>query len=115
MAQSKEKKGAAGAIVGLVAAAAIGTYFLYGAKGASSNRKKVKGWMLKAKGEILEKLEKAQEVSAEGYDMAVAQVMKKYEAMKEVDANDVAAFVADLKKHWKEAKGGAKKSVKKSK
>ena len=38
---------------GLTAAAvtAAGAFFLYGSKEAAKNRKKVKGWMLKAKGE----------------------------------------------------------------
>jgi flagellar basal body-associated protein FliL len=44
--------------LGLTAAAvtAAGAYFLYGSKQAPQNRKKVKGWVLKAKGEVLEAL-----------------------------------------------------------
>ena len=38
-----------------LAATAIGTYFLYG-KEKIKNRRKVKGWMLKVKGEVLENL-----------------------------------------------------------
>ena len=54
MADSKTKK-IVGAGVGLAAVAA-GAHFLYGKDGAT-NRKKVRGWALKAKGEMLEKLE----------------------------------------------------------
>ena len=50
--------------VGLTTAAvaAVGAYFLYGSKDAPKNRKKVKSWALKAKGEVLEVLEKAEKI-----------------------------------------------------
>ena len=49
--------------VGLTAAAvaAAGAYFLYGSKGAAKNRKVVKSWAIKAKGEVLEAIEKAED------------------------------------------------------
>ena len=37
--------------------AAVGGYFLYGAKDAKKNRKTVNSWMLKAKAEVLEGIE----------------------------------------------------------
>ena len=58
---------------GLTAAAvtAAGAYFLYGSKKATQNRKKVKGWMLKAKGEVLETLEKAESITEDEYKALV--------------------------------------------
>ena len=64
MAKKKENHSPAekvGLGIGLTAAAvaAAGAYFLYGSKDANKNRKTVKSWMLKAKAEVLEQLEKA--------------------------------------------------------
>ena len=94
-------------IAALVAATA-GTYFLYGSKNAPKNRKKVKGWMLKAKGEILEKLENLSEVNEEIYHKIVGEVSDKYQALKSIDKKDVMAFADELKKHWK----GIEKDIK---
>lgn len=90
--------------VGLVAAsvaAIAGGYLLYGAKDAAKNRKKVKGWMLKAKGEILEKMETAKDMSEDKYHEIVDTVSKKYSTLKHVDAADLTDLVSDAKKHWK--------------
>jgi hypothetical protein len=42
------------------------------------NRKAVKGWMLKAKGEILEKLEQTKDINEEKYHKIVDSATKKY-------------------------------------
>ncbi|OGZ68781.1 MAG: hypothetical protein A3D44_02180 [Candidatus Staskawiczbacteria bacterium RIFCSPHIGHO2_02_FULL_42_22] len=89
-----------GAGIAAAVAAAAGVYFLYGSKNAAKNRKMVKGWMLKAKGEVLEKLENVKEVNEEIYHKIIDQVSKKYQAMKSVDRKDIAEFVRELKSHW---------------
>jgi len=89
-------------------AAAIGAYYLYGSKNAPKNRAKVKGWMLKAKGEVLEQLEHAEDVSESMYMTAVDAVVKKYNAVKTIDQAEVASFLNEMKDHWT----GIKKSVK---
>ena len=102
--------------VGLAAAsvaAIAGGYLLYGAKDAAKNRKKVKGWMLKAKGEILEKMETAKDLSEDKYHEIVDTVSKKYATLKQVDAPDLAELTNEAKKHWKamhkQLTGGNKK------
>jgi hypothetical protein len=106
------KKGMSGKAMGigagLVAAAAIGAYFLGGKDGAK-NRKAVKGWMLKAKGEVLEKLENLESVSQEAYDKAVKEVTARYQTMKQVDPKEFAALMVEMKKYWNMMKRGAKK------
>lgn len=87
--------------IAAVVAATAGTYFLYGSKNASRNRKKIKGWMLKAKGEILEKLENVKDINEEIYHKIVNEVSNKYQALKSIDKKDVMAFADELKKHWK--------------
>src|SRR3954468_14149215 len=90
-----------GAALAAVAAAAAGTYFLYGSKNAPKNRKMVKAWSLKAKGEILEKLEKLSDVNEAVYHKIVKEVADKYQTMKKIDKKDMMEFVDELKKHWK--------------
>lgn len=85
---------------GIIAAMA-GAYFMYGAKDAAKNRKKVKGWVLKAKGEVVEKLEKVQHATQEQYEATVDTVLNKYQAVKNIDTEEVDSLRKDLKKHWK--------------
>lgn len=108
-----KKASHAGAIVsGLlgVTAAAVGTYFLYGHKDAAKNRAKVKGWMLKAKGEVLEKLEKIDDVTEGAYHSTLDAVIEKYNKVKNIDPAELEGFVKQMKAHW----GGIKKSFKKA-
>src|SRR3989344_7290819 len=90
-----------GAGIAAAVAAAAGVYFLYGSKNAVKNRKLVKGWMLKAKGEVLEKLEGLSEVSEQVYHKIVREVADKYQAAKNIDKKDIEEFVKELKSHWK--------------
>ena len=82
-------------------AAIAGGYFLYGAKDAAKNRKKVKSWMLKAKAEVLERIESGNIATEEAYQATVDKIAAKYRALKGVDQTEVEAVIADLKKHWK--------------
>lgn len=113
MAEKKTNGTSAGAIIAGIAgitAAAVGAYYLYGSKDAEKNRAKVKGWMLKAKGEVLEELENAKEVTEDAYHSAVDAVAKKYQDLKSVDAEELAAFVAEMKGHWQGIKSTLKTS-----
>lgn len=109
--------------VGLTAAAvaAAGAYFLYGSKDAQKNRKAVKSWMLKAKAEVLEKLEDAKEMSQEEYEELIASVAGAYAGLKSASKVDVSAFKKEMLEHWKAIeksampkKKAAKKAVKKA-
>ncbi len=90
--------------VGVMAALAAGAYYLYGTKEGAKKRVKIRGWVLKAKGEVMEKMEALKEVNEETYNAVISAVMKKYEGMKNMDQVEVAALVTDLKKHWKSIK-----------
>lgn len=117
--------------VGLTAAAvtAAGTYFLYGSKNAAKNRKKVKSWALKAKGEILEVLEKAEHITEEEYHALVDKVGDAYGKARKLSANEVKDFKREMRSNWngivksgksyvataaKTAKKKSKKSAKKA-
>ena len=105
--------------VGLTAAAvaAAGTFFLYGSKGASKNRKTVKSWVLKAKAEVLEKLEQAKEMSQAEYMQLIDSVGGAYSQFKDASKVDISSFKKEMKEHWNKIEKTAapkKKTVKKA-
>ncbi len=87
---------------GLTAAAvsAAGAYFLYGSKKSTQNRKKVKGWMLKAKGEVLEALEKASTITEEEYKALVETASGAYGTVKSATQGEVKDFKKEMNDHW---------------
>ena len=119
MAQNKSKKELSGAQkvgigVGLTAAAvaAAGAYFLYGSKEASTNRKKVKSWMLKAKAEVLESLEKAEHITEDEYKAIVEAVGGAYSTVRGATSGEIKDFKKEMKSHWnKIEKSGVAKKV----
>ena len=105
MKKESSHMGAKLGLAGLAVAGLAGAYFLYGKDGAK-NRKAIKTWTLRAKADVIEKLEKAKEVSQENFDSIVDEISAKYGSkMKDVSMEDVSAFAKDLKKHWKDIKG----------
>jgi len=120
---NKKKISKTGAGLAALAVAAVAGAYLFMGKEGTKNRKKVKGWMLKAKGEVLEKVEKLEgykEVDEKKYEAIVDTVMKKYKNIKSVNSKEAVTLANDLKKQWhaitKEAKkkGGKKKTKKAS-
>lgn len=93
-----DKKKVVGAGVGLAALAA-GAHFLYGKDGAK-NREKVRGWTLKARGEMLEKLETLREVNEKKYHDVVDSVAARYKKLKKVDAKELNGLVKEAKGFW---------------
>jgi hypothetical protein len=86
--------------VGLAAlAAAAGAFFIYG-KDAAKNRRAVKGWALKLKGEVLEKVENLTTTNRDAYNKIVDQVTKRYRKMKNVNKKELQSLVGDLKSGW---------------
>ena len=94
-------KVAIGAGVAALAAAVAGTYFLFGTKKGAKTRKQIKGWSLKAKGEVLEKMEALQDINEKTYHKIVDEVKAGYKKIKSIDAKDVEAFGKEMKAHWK--------------
>ncbi len=111
-----------GLATGAAAAALAGVYYLYGTKAGAKQRVKIKGWMLKAKGEVLEQMEKMKKIDEKTYHAVVEGVTKQYKKIKRIDPKEVVALANDLKRHWKnieaqikKVKKGAKRVAKKSK
>lgn len=115
----KAKSNAVGIGIGLstAAVAAASAYFLYGSKSAAKNRKTVKSWALKAKAEVLEKLEDAQEMTQSEYDQLIKSVSGAYAGAKNASKKDIMEFSKEMKDHWKSIEKAAaplKKDAKKA-
>lgn len=114
---------AVGAGIGAaILAAAAGTFFLYG-KDAPKRRKAVRSWMLKAKGEVLEQIEKLPELDKDTYFGLIDAAAARYTNMKDVSSAEVADMVKELRGYWTgikkqfapaKPKKAAKKSTKKA-
>ncbi|MCX6754064.1 MAG: hypothetical protein NTV03_03355 [Candidatus Nomurabacteria bacterium] len=104
MEKKNVKKGmSAGAVVGIgatVAALGAAAYIMFGPD-AKKNKKAIKGWAVKMKGEIIEKLEQAKEITEPVYHKIIDEVSAKYAKAKNINAKDVELAVAEVKKHWK--------------
>ena len=86
--------------IGLAAIAALGAYFFYG-KSGERNREKVSGWMLKMKGEVLEKVEEFKDINEEEYYKIVDDVSAHYARLGRVGAAELKRLTEDLKNAWK--------------
>lgn len=93
--------------VGLTTAAvaAVGAYFLYGSKDAAKNRKKVKSWALKAKGEVLEALENAEKITEAEFKQLVEGVAATYAKGQNLSKRELAEFKSEMSENWKELVG----------
>jgi len=122
--KTSQKVGISVGLAAAAAAAAAGAYFLYGKDGAK-NRKAVKGWMLKARGEVMDKMENLESVSEAKYREIVDTVIRGYKSAKNASPAELAAAAAELKSHWNsikktlqaskpKARKAAKKTVRKS-
>lgn len=81
-------------------ALAISSYYFFGPLG-KIHRKKANGWMIKMKGEIIEKIEEAEEVTEEIYRDIVDSVLASYVATGKIAKPELLAFANDLKSQWK--------------
>ena len=99
-----------------VAAVSAAAYVLFGPEG-KKNRKDIKGWAVKMKGEIIEKFEEAKELTEPVYHKIIDTVHAKYSKFKNVDQKELVDTINEIKKHWKaiekEAKNKGKKISKK--
>ncbi len=125
MVQKKNTGHSVVAIGAGVAALAAASYYLFGPKGAQ-HRKKLQGWVIQMKGDVIREIENLKEVSEPIYQQVVEKVAKKYASQSTIAKADVDALVKEMKKHWrsiagvkktaqKAGKSGARGTVKKTK
>jgi hypothetical protein len=112
MKKSQKQAVAVGAGVATLAAAAAAAYYLTG-KGGAKNRKKVAGWVAKAKNEVVKEV-KNMGITTEGaYNKAVDAVMKNYKNLNNLDKSEILALATELKSHWKSIQSHMGKLTKK--
>lgn len=92
-------KGVGGFILGVLAA--LGVSYLIKKKMSHSSKMKVKGWMWRMKGEIMDRFENLKDKSSEAYDEIVDEVAEKFEDLKNIDREDVERFAERLKRKWR--------------
>ncbi|MDD5152935.1 MAG: hypothetical protein PHS95_03015 [Candidatus Pacebacteria bacterium] len=98
-----------------IAALSAAAYVMFGPD-AKKNKKAVKSWAVKMKGEIIEKLEEAKEITEPVYQNIINTVHQKYENVKNIDKTELMDAIADLRKQWNNMSKDAKpkKKTKKS-
>jgi hypothetical protein len=109
MAKKKEDGLGVKAALGIgagVAAISAAAYVLFGPEG-KKNRKIIRGWSVKMKGEIIEKFENAKELTEPVYHQIVDAAQAKYAKLKNVDQEELVKVVSEIKKHWKSLKKDA--------
>ncbi|MDQ3076034.1 MAG: hypothetical protein M3Q34_02805 [bacterium] len=125
MAKVTNKKNNVGKVLAVgagVAALSAAAYVLFGPEG-KNNRKKIQGWAVKMKGEIIERMEESKELTESVYNQIVDEVSAKYAVAKGVTKEEVQSVVGELRKHWKmlvrdtkpKVQGAKKKAVAKVK
>ncbi len=101
--QKKDSNVSAGAIAAVsagVLALAAGSYYFFGPEG-KKNRGSLKGWMIKMKGDIVEKMEGAKDLSESVYNKIVDTVAAKFAKGSQVAEEDIRMFAETLKRQWK--------------
>ncbi len=111
------KKMAIGASIAALTAAAI-AYLLVGPQG-KKNRKILKGWVIKMKGDIVERLENVKDITEPVFNRIVDEVASKYEKIKNISPADLEEAVKEIKAQWKslakESKGSTNRKSSSSK
>lgn len=93
-------------IAAAAAAAAGGAYWLYGSKHSAQHRRMAKSWMLKARAEVMEAIEKLDDIDKEKYMGIVQDVVGRYAA--NASPAEVAAVMRDFKTAWSHIQGPKK-------
>jgi hypothetical protein len=91
-------------VLGLAALTAAGAYFLFGTKAGAKKRKEMRSWAFKMKGEVLERVEDAREITEEKYNTIIDEVRAHYAGIKNIDRTELDEVVDDLKIHWENVK-----------
>ncbi len=99
-AKKKGHTGEAVAISAGVAALAAASYYFLGPKG-EKHRRQLKSWSIKMKGDVVEKLEKLQDVSEPVYRSIVDAVAAKYVRESGAARNEIEELAEDLKRTWR--------------
>lgn len=106
MAKKQVKSVSSKQVIGVgvgIAALSAAAYLIFGPDG-KKNRKAIKGWTVKMKGEIIEKFEEAKELTEPIYNQIVDKVHEKYSKIQSIDKDELESTIKEIKKNWKALK-----------
>lgn len=102
-------RGARNLVAAGLLAAAIGGVYLLNKKKVKKAVKSTGAWILRAKADVMEEVEKIPEISKEAYEEIVNTVMKHYGKMKQASKSELAGLKKDLESQWKNVVKDVKK------
>lgn len=97
---SKSNVAGIAALGASLAGLAATAYFFFGPNG-KKHQKNAKAWAIKMKGDVIEKLESAKEVTEPIYNNIIDTVANKYTKGTKATQEEINELAKDLKKHWK--------------
>ena len=89
-----------GAATAAVAGVAAGIYLLSGKHGAK-NRKKLKGWAIKARKEVAYEVKRLKKIDRKAYEKIVHGVANRYKSLRGVSSQEVKKVLGELRGDWK--------------
>jgi hypothetical protein len=98
------------AISAVAVAAGVAAYTLMGEHG-KKNRVKVAIWAKRMKADVVAKLKEMEAINEENYRAAIDMVKAKYQAMKNLEPQEVALLALQLKKHWSAVREDVKSAM----
>lgn len=99
--ESQDEQSSKLPLAGLLGAAAIGAVYLYG-KNKQRVQQRLRGWMLKVKGEVMEKVAESESLTREEYEDIVDSAVDKYKRKKQQASERFEQIRQDLKARWEE-------------
>lgn len=103
------KAAALGFVAGVVSTVAAGGYFLYGPKGRQ-HRRKVERWVMRARMEILDRMEDLGDISKEQFHAIVDRVTRRYGSMRHIGRTRAREVADDLKSRYEEMNAEARRA-----
>jgi hypothetical protein len=90
--------------IGFLAAGAAAAAYAFTGERGMRNRQKLAIWAKRMKADVFAKLKELEAINEEKYHAVVDGVKARYQAMRNLDPQEVALFAMQLKKHWSAVK-----------
>lgn len=94
--------GAKGLVAAGAVAAAVGGAYLFLQSMTKKTDRKPQSWILRAKADVMEEVQKVPHISQKAYRGIIDSVLKHYGKMKDVSRSELSALKKDLEKNWKD-------------
>jgi len=88
-------------IAGLLASAAVGAVYFYG-KNKKKTQEKLRGWVLKVKGEVMDRVASAETLTRSQYNEFIDAAIDKYLDKKHIAESEAEKLRQNLKGRWEE-------------